>query len=63
MTGLVARGGVIVDLKWDDLQLIEAKLEFKNDRKLFISFKGMDLEIQGKRGKIVFLDNNLEIVE
>ena len=24
VTGLVARGGVNVDLKWDDLQLIEA---------------------------------------
>lgn len=63
VTGLVARGSVIVDLKWDDLQLIKAKLEFRNDRKLTIRYKGMDLEIQGEKGKMVFIDNNLEIVE
>ena len=63
VTGLVARGGVNVDLKWDNLQLIEAKLKFKNDQKITVSYKGIDLEIQGKKEKIVFLDNNLEIIE
>ena len=63
VTGLVARGGIIVDLKWDDLQLIEAKLEFKNDQKITIRYKEISLEIQGKKDNIVSIDNNLEIVE
>jgi len=63
VTGLVARGGIIVDLKWDDLQLIEAKLEFKNDQKIVLYYRGLNLEIQGKRGNIVSIDNNLEIIE
>jgi len=63
VTGLVAHGGVIVDIKWDDLKIIEAKFEFNNNRKLTIRYKGMDLEIQGDKGEIVFVDNNLEIVE
>jgi len=63
VTGLVGRGGVIVDLKWDDSCLIEARLEFKNDQKITVRYKETNMEIQGKRDNIVFLDNNLKIIE
>lgn len=63
VTGLVARGGVIVDLKWDDSCLINAKLKFKNDQKITIRYKKESLEIQGKRNNIVSVDKNLEIIE
>ena len=63
VTGLVARGGIIVDLKWDDSCLINARLKFKSDQKITILYKEKSLEIQGKRDSIVFVDNNLENIE
>ena len=49
--GLKARGGLEVDIKWDNGELVEARILSSKDRKIRIKYKGEYHEVELKTGK------------
>jgi len=55
VTGLKARGGVVVDIEWEDGMLTEATLRAERDGEYVVRFRGMtrDIRLQGDKPVIL----------
>ncbi|QDU55272.1 glycoside hydrolase family 95 protein [Aeoliella mucimassa] len=56
VTGLCGRGGFVVDLTWEDGQLIEADIESKLGRPAIVTANGREYQVDLKAGEQLTLD-------
>ena len=61
--GLLARGGFIVDIKWEDAKLIQAKVYAKHDGICKLRYGNNAIEISMKSGEYKLFDYRLRIIK
>ncbi len=60
VTGLQARGGIVLDILWKKGRLKKVDLKTKVNRSYTLKYNGKEINIQAKKGKSYHLDGNLE---
>lgn len=60
VSGLVARGGVLVSLEWQQGKLVQAIITARQSKPLKVRYAGKEIEIQAKAGQTVKLGPDLK---
>ena len=61
--GLLARGGFILDITWQNGKLVEARVESLNGEKLNLRYGNKHISMKTMKDQIIRVDSNLKIVK